>query len=166
MDKDQKADAKCDKKSDDACAALYDSFRKKYSLPDFEFMQKEFDIIDFETKFVLKEIREKIKDKFDISSKVIETLFQPEGDFSSFIETKRFENGVKDEYFIAYKRLRYLVREAQVLYFKNDDALDSEYIISSLKAWEDLKPVIIDLVERLKACWTDETSKDDVKYFG
>jgi len=166
MEKDQKSETKCDKKSDDACAVLYDSFEKKYSLPDFEFMQKEFDIVDFESKFVLKEIREKLKDKFDYSSKVIETLFQPEGDFSSFLETKRFENGVKDEYFTAYKRLRFLVREAQTLYFKNDDSLDSDYIKNSLKSWEELKPVLIDLMEKFKSCWTDEGLKDDVKYFG
>lgn len=166
MEKDQKSEIKCDKKSDDACAALYDSFKKKYSLPEFEFMQKEFDIVDFDTKFVLKEIREKLKDKFDYSSKIIETLFQPEGDFSSFLETKRFENGVKDEYFVAYKRLRFLVREAQTLYFRNDDSLDSEYIRDSLKSWTELKPVLIDLMEKFKSCWTDEGSKDDVKYFG
>jgi hypothetical protein len=151
---------------DNACEEEYNKFKKRYSLPDFEFMQKEFDIAEFETHFVLKEIREKIKDKFDYASKIIETLFQPEGDFSSFVETKHFENGVKDDYFIVYKKLRSLVREAQILSMRNEDELDAKYINDALKSWKEMKITIIDLLEKLKSCWTDVASKDDVKYFG
>ena len=165
MEKESK-ESKFEKKEDDSYTPLYDLLKKKYALPEFELVQREFDINEFETDFVLKEIREKMKDKFDYASKIIETLFQPEGDFSSFIETKHFENDMKDEYFSTYKRLRYLVREAQLLSIKNADTLDAEYIVRSAKEWNDLKKVLIVLLEKFKSCWTDKGTQDDVKYFG
>lgn len=144
----------------------YGELQEKYSLPSYADLQRDLDFDEIESNFILREIRDKIKDRFEYYSKLLEAVFQPEGDFSSYIETTKFTKEIRDEYFTCYKKLRYFIREAQILSVYNDDLKDADYIKKSYSLWLEEKQIIIDFLERLKSCWIDEETEDSVKYFG
>ncbi|MBN2881111.1 hypothetical protein JXM83_03590 [Candidatus Woesearchaeota archaeon] len=150
----------------DSIIEEYERLKSSYDLPEFHELDKALELDDLESPITLKDLRNKFHDRFSDCSKILETLFQPEGEFSSYIETKIFASDIKDDYFEAYKRLRYLVREAQLLSVHNDKDKDAEFVKQSHKTWQDLKPVIVDFLENLKNCWLNPAIQDNVKYFG
>lgn len=144
----------------------YGELKDRFSLPSFDDLQKDLELDEIDSPFVLRELRDKFKDRFEYFSKVFESTFQPEGDFSSYIETTKFTKDMRDEYFESYKKLRYFIREAQILSVLNEIEKDADFIRKSFELWQQEKKVILDLLERLKSCWVDEEIEDSVKYFG
>jgi len=145
---------------------IYKILQEKNNLPLYEDLQRELDFDELDSNFVLREIREKIKDRFESFSKLLESIFQPEGDFSSYIETTKFTKEIRDDYFTTYKKLRYFIREAQILSIHNEENKDIEFIKKSYSLWIEEKQTILDFLERLKSCWIDEETEDSIKYFG
>ena len=84
----------------------YQKLSKKYDLPSFDYLNKDFEIFTIEhEEFLLREIRRKINDKVELYVKFLDELLNPETSITNMHESKLFNEKERNEIFSLYKRL-------------------------------------------------------------
>ncbi|MFW6283554.1 MAG: hypothetical protein ACOC1P_05905 [Minisyncoccales bacterium] len=146
----------------------YKALQDKYGLAGFEELDKEFEINDITNgNIILREIRDRIIEKFDEYVKILEGIVQPDTNLVHMYEAKVFNDDEKNDIFNLYKRFLYLERfsiETQII---DGEEKMSEWINLAFKEWMELKPKILDIIIRLKESWThDDDIADTASYCG
>jgi hypothetical protein len=146
----------------------YDALMREYSLPDFEELDREFDIGKLETEsFALKEVRRKIAEKIEFFCKLLEEVLQPDTNISNLYESKYFNDNEKKEVFDAYKKVMRLHRETAELAIKNDEGEDAGFIKKIFVEMPALKNELLPIVVKLKQSWEKETEEGEkLRYLG
>jgi hypothetical protein len=149
---------------DDEYAAL----KKKYNLPDFDVLDREFEVsaID-EYTFLLRSMRVKIVEKIDASVKLFNELLHPDAGFAAYKEANVFTEADRDQMLVIYRKLMFYSRRSIELNFEDSDELNARFINDIMKEWPELRKSILFFVRRMKDSWQrDITKKDVVGYFG
>ena len=146
----------------------YETVQKKYQLPSFEDLNKNFEISDIEEEtFLLREIRKKIDDKVDTARCMLEEVLQPDTTLAGIYESRAFSDDEKGELFDLYRKLMKLHRQAFELLMKNDDVLDAAFICHVAHIWEKFKKDLSDKTQKLQKSWEkDIEDNEKVGYFG
>jgi hypothetical protein len=146
----------------------YAVLAEKYKLPDYNTLNKEFDIEDIgETDFFLNKIRAKIVDKIDSYLKVLEGFLQPDTTLSNLYESKYIDEDTKERVYQIFKTLMKFYRYSIEVALINDEAENANFIKSFYSAWISLKPELIELMKSLGKLWESESSiKEDLTYLG
>lgn len=146
----------------------YEELRKKYSLPDFESLNNEFEVSSIENKqFLLKEIRRRITERLEAYAKLLEALLQPDtASVSAMYECRFIEDDEKEKIYSIYKKLMIIDRNS-IMASIGDDKENSEFIKNSFEEWSKIKASIRPIVEKLKSTWeNDKDIKEELGYFG
>ena len=146
----------------------YEELKKKYSLPDFEELNKEFEIsiIEYED-FLLREIRKKIADKINTMCEFFEDLLSPDNTIANLYEYKAFNDAEREDVFRLYKRLKVLEKLSLELSLNHDEKKDAEFINEFFSSWESIKNKIIKIIRKMRDFWEKEsTKKENEEYFG
>lgn len=146
----------------------YEILRKKYSLPDFDSLNNEFEVFSIENKqFLLKEIRRKIIEKLDAYAKILESLLQPDtASLSAMHECRFIEDKEKEDIYKNYKRLMIIDRNSIISSLGNEKE-EAEFIKSSFEEWLRLKKDIGPIMKKIKSTWEKEADvKEELGYLG
>jgi|GEM_PF-6290464 len=118
----------------------YKALQQKYTLPDFDEIDKEFEIRKIDTNlFLIKEIRRVILQKLDFSVALIEPILNPSpSSLHSFVETKFFAKQNIEPMFDFYKKVwHWMHLGISVSYMQEKD--EAEWINDVWKAWPEIK---------------------------
>lgn len=160
-----------DKQSDlEKLKQKYQLFREKYSLPEFDVLNKEFQIekiSDFETDFLLKEIRICITEKFFSYLRFIESILTPtDAPMFIFAITKTIGISEKEKLISLYKLISKLDIEIIGLNLEYDEIKEAKSIIEYSSLWDKIKKELLEIVEVIKKNWDNKLEDSGKSYFG
>jgi hypothetical protein len=148
----------------------YSLFQKKYSLPSFEEMNKDFQIEKvtiLETDLLLKEIRVCITNKFFNYLRFLESLINPaNASMFVFAMAKSVLDKDKEKLIKLYKQLSRLevdFIELDLEYFENKEA---ESIKKYYQLWQEMKKELFSIVEIIKKNWDTNPEDNGKGYYG
>lgn len=155
----------------DALKQNYEILRKKYKLPSFDEINKEFDIEKLQEKesdFMLREIRRCIGDKIAAFLRFFEMLVNPQTApiFILYgLKSLAFEEKNKIEKI--YRELAMIEINLINLDIEENEKEEAEIIKTSLKKWNELKPSLKEVNSILRKIIQGKTEKTKEKsYFG
>ena len=147
----------------------YNVLKKKYSLPEFEMLNQEFDIeeISAESTLVLQKIRLRIYEKMDYYAKLFESILQPESSLADLYEAHYIEEDIKNSAYSLFKSLVHILRSSNLVAISNKEEDNAKFIKDSLQEWNSIKPEVQSHIKRLIGLWEKETDiREDLSYFG
>lgn len=150
-------------------AEKYNALKKKYSLPEFSDLNRDFDLEDIspDSDILLYRIRARIFEKIDIYSKMFESMLQPDSSLADMYEAHYISDNDKNDAYSVFKKLMQILRKSNMVSLDNSEEKNAEFIKESFSEWESLKPRIKSHIKRLLQVWNKETDiKDDLSYFG
>ena len=100
----------------------YDELKEKYSLPDFDELNNEFELSTIEhEEFLLRQIKKKIDDKINAMCEFLEDLLSPDNSIANIYEYKAFDDDERKKVFEFYKRLKVLEKLSLELSLNNNE---------------------------------------------
>ncbi len=144
----------------------YNVIKKKFSLPDYDKLNYEFEISSIEEEdFLLRQIRKKIVEKIHRFLDAIQPIVQPEAVVSDVQESEYFEENELRKVFDLYRQLKILDKKALELSADEDDEETAEFISYVFKIWPDMKKQMKEIAKKLQKAWEQEiVSKEETSY--
>ncbi len=148
----------------------YSVFKKKYSLPDFDELNKDFHIekiCEEETDFLLREIRRYLGEKITNYVKLIESILHPVNS-SVFIFSiiKALSEGEKEEFQKIYDDLAKIQIKLIKLDTKYSEKSEADFIRDFCYLWRKTKSKIYNLFSSIENNFGNNISVDSKGYFG
>ncbi len=147
----------------------FSEYQKKYSLPEFSELNKEFGIekSEFETDFFLKEIIKGIADKFQNYMRFLENLINPvNASMFAFSLVKIIDNEKKTKLNEAYKKIAEFEIKLIKLDLKSSEESEAEFIKNSYKTWKEIREEIYDVITLAEENWNSKQEENKKGYFG
>jgi len=147
----------------------YNKLKNNYNLPEFKDLDKEFGISSIENgKFLLRETINKIMERVDFFSELLECSLQPDtSSLRSMNESKFFEDKERRIFYILYKKLMVISRESTEVSLKREEKEEADFINKTFDEWKELKTDLLKFVEKVKDSWKKETDiKEELGYLG
>ena len=147
----------------------YNHLCKKYSLPKFEEIDKEFEISALESqRFLIKGILKRISETLEPYAESIGNLVHPDG--SSLItmhEVRFFSEDEKNEMYTLFKKFMKTGRHISELILANDEKEQAIFLSNFFSEWLAIKKNLRAYLGKMKECWENEsTIDDDLGYLG
>lgn len=148
----------------------YASLEKKYKLPDFEAMNKEFQIEranEHETDFLLREVRKIVAEKIFGYLRMVEALLNP-SNAQMFVFSMVKAMGTKERKSLeeVYKELAKGEVEVIKLDLEYSEKDEAEFIKKSFSTWNKTKKEILQVVEAVEKNWKNKSEGKTRGYFG
>ena len=147
----------------------YNKLCKKYKLPKFEEIDKEFEISSLENeRFLIRNTLRKIAEKLEIYSDAIGNLVHPDGSsLSSMYEVRFFSDDEKDGMYRMFKKLMKVNRDIAAIVLRADEKKEAEFLNDFFNGWLNMKEELIDYIWKMRDSWEKEsTIEEDLGYFG
>ncbi|MCL5018351.1 MAG: hypothetical protein M1416_01130 [Candidatus Pacearchaeota archaeon] len=148
----------------------YNLFRDKYNLPSFEELNKDFQIekvAEYETDFILKEVREVITGKFLNYLRFIESLINPtNGPMFMFAVIKTIGIGDKEKLSEIYKKIAKIDIDLIELDLEYSEKKEAEAIIRYHQIWQGIKKELLEIVDVIKNKWDSKEENGKGNYLG
>lgn len=150
----------------------YEKLSKKYNLPKYEDLDKEFELLYIshleEIKFPLRFIRRRITDKLSLFCNMLQNIIQPNpGSLISLEESKFFSDKDREKIIGLLKELMHIERQSLYLEISFDENEDVEFINNIFRRWDKIKKETLQFSEILKKKWKEEIKKEEKEqYFG
>jgi hypothetical protein len=148
----------------------YKKYQTKYSLPNFEDLNKFFEIervADHDTDFLLREIRKAITEKALAFVRFIELLINPTAaPFFMFTIIKNIQPSDKKLIEKIYEKLCGFEISAIKLDMCYNEKDESEFIKKSLKLWKENEDDLRELSKIIERAWKTSSNKKEKDYFG
>jgi hypothetical protein len=148
----------------------YQEFQGKYSLPNFEQLNQDFQIekiAESETDFLLREVRKYITDKFFNYLRFIESLINPTNS-PMFVFAIAKTLGVKDKEKLVeiYKKITKIEIDFIDLDLNYSEDKEADSIKNYFKLWNETKKELSEIVEVMKKNLDNKTEDNGKGYFG
>ena len=148
----------------------YAELQKKYSLPKFDDINKDFGverISECETDFLLREIRKFVAEKFTTYLRFIESLLNPVN-VPMFVFSVVKSLGVEEREKLtdAYKKIAKYEVELIALDMEFSEEAEAKFVLESYDAWQEVKKTILETIEVVKKNWDNKTKTNGKNYFG
>ena len=149
----------------------YQKIKEKYDLPDFEKMNQDFSVekaVDFETDYLIREIRRYVTDRIANYLRFVESLLHPSDvPFFIFLIIKTLKLEDMEKLREIYKKLSKTEVELIELDVKFDEEKEARFIKNSFEIWQDVKKDLLEIVETVKKNWDNKSEgSNKVGYFG
>ncbi|KHO46773.1 MAG: hypothetical protein QS98_C0001G0032 [archaeon GW2011_AR3] len=146
----------------------YALLEKKYRLPDYSFLQQNFDIDMIEPeRLTLREVRRKMHEKIEWIAKVLESWLQPDTNLQNLYEVGIFNEEDKKKVYLIYKELMSLHSSSLILEIQGNDELNAEFIRDFGDRWKILRTQVLKYFENVKIGWNKESQiEEKLGYFG
>jgi len=148
---------------------LYSKFQRKYFLPEFTELNKEFGIekADNDSEFFLKEIIKFIAEKFQNYMRFLENLINPaNASMFAFSLIKITDNGKRAKLSEAYKKISEFEIKLIKLDLKSSEVSEAEFIKESYKIWMEIKKELYDVIDFIEKNFNTKHEESKKGYFG
>jgi len=129
----------------------YGPLCKKYKLPSFDELNKEFEIEkiqEHETDYILREIRKAISEKMSAFLRFFETVLNPVmAPVFIIAALKNLENGEKQKIKEIYEAMVSVEIGTIELDVEYSEKKEAEFIIKASKKWKSIKPDILEIMK-------------------
>ncbi len=129
----------------------YGPLCKKYKLPGFDELNKEFEIEkiqEHETDYILREIRKAISEKMSAFLRFFETVLNPVmAPVFIIAALKNLENGEKQKIKEIYEAMVSVEIGTIELDVEYSEKKEAEFIIKASKKWKSIKPDILEIMK-------------------
>jgi len=141
---------------------------KKYKLPSFKELDEEFEISSIEKKeFLLREIRRKIAEKFELYAKLFESVLQLEPTLTTLNEINAFNEKEKENLYKIFRDLMVIDRLSIETSIDETDKKTADFIQDAWNEWKNLKKELLPIIQKLKKSWMEEKDiKEILRYVG
>lgn len=147
----------------------YSSLKKKYSLPEFDDLNRDFKIeklADFESDFLLREIRSQIGESIENFIRMLEALLNPVNvPMFLFPIIKSINADDKEKLIKIHKELGKLVISSIKLMNYSEEK-EAEFIKEAFKKWNNFKSDFVKIIEDVEKKAELKSSKKKNNYFG
>jgi len=148
----------------------YEELQKKYCLPDFNEMNKEFQIekvADCETDFLIREIRKFVAEKFSNYLRFIETILHPVN-APMFIFSIIKSIGADEKKELKKKKKKLAKYEVKIikLDMEFDEKKEAKFINDSYKTWQKIKEDFLKVINVIEKNWDNKLEVNGQGYFG
>lgn len=132
--------------------------REKHKLPEYQTLQKEFDIegIEADTPRITKEVAKKVFEHIDIVRKTVEGLLQPDASILLMQEAETLAESDHEMIADLARRLMRLDRRMLRAELTNTDEEYAEFIRQAATEWPEMKQEILPIVERMERGWLNK----------
>ncbi len=148
----------------------YKDIQKKHGLPDFEELNKDFQIekaAESETDFLIREIRKFVGDKMMNYLKFIESLLNPvNAPMFIFSITKLIDSEKKKKLSEIYNELMKKEIKFIELDLEFDEEKEAEFIRESHKSWQEVKRDFLKIIGNINKEWDNKSETNSKGYFG
>ncbi len=148
----------------------YEIFHKKYGLPEFSFMNENFEIENIdseETELFLKRMRKHITEKIFYILRTLEVFLNAQNaPMYMFNIIKSMTSTEKEHITELYKRLAKYEIEAFGLEAKYDEKKEAEFIKKFSIDWKDASEDLIQIYEFMKEGYNKQGKKENKSYLG
>lgn len=146
----------------------YAQLKKKYSLPDWADLDREFELYTIEgEQQLLRNVCKKAAEKLEFYGKLFEDLIQPENSLAALHEASHLTEPEKQEVFEIYRRLLFLHRHYVQAELGLTDADFGRFLKVLMKEWAALKRRMAAILKRQIATWeAAHPRKNHLSYFG
>ena len=152
----------------DGVKQVYEEFKKRYNLPEFDVVDFELEISSLDgDKFLLRIIRNKIRLRLENYCNTIEDLLTPDTSLPLLHECSYLSEMDKKRLFKLFKKMMYLQRAAEVLEVDKNNEEDAKYINGYFKKLDYMKKSMKRITIKRMDSWKKELSpyiKEE--YFG
>ncbi len=147
----------------------YEAARKKYNLPTFDQLDKDFDLAGIEHEDnVLREVRHRIQDRLEFAASILDTICQPDpNNVKSMLESGFFGDADKTKAFALIKEVMVHWRQLTEATLLNEEKSDAELIKLVHADWDRLRSGLLPLIRTMKSSWKEaESRNEDLGYLG
>ena len=148
----------------------YKKIQKKHDLPGFDELNRDFcieKISDFETDFLLREVRKIMSDRFSNYMRFIEAILNPINvPMFVFSIVKSLSIEEKDKLTEVYKKLAEIEVELIGVDIEYVEKKEAEFIKQSFLVWQKIKKDILEIVGVIKRNWGNKFETNSKGYFG
>lgn len=162
-DKEHVENVKADGEDLEKLKEEYEEARKKYNLPSFEEIDKEFELRKLESGgFIIKDVRRIIVNKLQSFADWLTPILNPHPEsLHSAIETKIFEKQEISDMLAFYKRLGHLIHMSLIASLKTEQD-EINFIKDILLEYPEMKIKILGYVEKIAEGWA--RNEEDKNY--
>jgi len=145
----------------------YDTLKKKFNLPSYEELDKDFELLYmreiFEIKRALVFVRRRMCDKIANICNVIQNIIQPNPSYPISIEESSFfaKDEKQNELIDLLKDLMFYERFSNSLDIFSTDEEEAEFIKEVYSKWNEVKPRIKEIANKMAKGW--KAKKEDKK---
>ena len=125
----------------------YAEIEKKFRLPAFDVLNKDFDID------LLKEVAKKIFERLELFKKILETCMQPDVSLLSMQEAEFLTDSDHELIADILRRLMKLDRALLIGELENDDALYSIFVKDAAAEWPKIKKELNPVLQHMLNGW-------------
>ncbi len=148
--------------------AEYEKLRKKYNLPDFEVLNKEFELVDMEKKEnVPRALRRRLREKLIFFCRIVEGIIYPtERSPLATYESSFFDDFTKLQLSKIHRMMMVFDRKGLCLDVEDSEEKNMGYILDLLKEWPGLKRELLKTVVLMERSWQNHIEEKAQGYFG
>ena len=149
---------------------VYESYRKKYSLPSFQNLNQDFDIEEIaceETDFIIRKIRRKVSDKISSILRMAEFFIKP-SEIPLFL-IKIVKNFTQEEKEILSKIYEKVGKfEISIFELENNysEQAEAKFIKDFSDAYQEMKPDLLEIGKIMKKNYNSGYKNSEKSYFG
>ena len=163
-----------DKCKDESCLENlkkdYKKLQEKHNLPDFDDMNRDFQIekiAEIETDYLIREVRKCITDKFSNYLRFIETILQPINvPLFVFSVIKSIGVDEKNKLSEIYKELAKFEVRVIRLDVNLSEEKEADFVNDSYKLWQEIKKDVLDILDIIEKNWDNKVEINNKGYFG
>lgn len=146
----------------------YEELRKKFDLPEFSKINKDFEISLIDKKpLFLRNVRRKVNEKIIFFCRIIEGVLFPNGaNFIAATENKVFSDDEKNEILKIYRELMVFERKSLSLDVDNIEEENVKFINEVFNKWPKFKKPLKDFVKKMESAWSREDPATTEAFFG
>ena len=148
----------------------YLEIQEKFGLPDFDELNREFQIEKIcveETDYLIREIRKFLADKFSNYMRFVEALLNPSNSpLFVFSIVKSFRANDKKDLQEIYKKFAKIEIDLVEIDLDFSEEKEAEFIKENYKVWKSIRKSLLEIVETVKKNWDNKFEDNAKGYFG
>lgn len=146
----------------------YQKLKQKYkNLPDFKWLEENFNLKLEEDQPLLEQIREQVEKKIIGIRDLIEPIIGASETYSSWFERKMVTDREKEELFKIYRKLQIVYWRLNKVGLGSPEKDYAELFASVKELWNDLKPTLTSIFDKIMISWEKYNKKDiETSYHG
>lgn len=146
----------------------YKNISSKYNLPEFNDLNKDFEISTLENKaFVLSAVRKRMNEKLIFFCKILENILYPtiQNPVTNY-ESSFFDEEIRKNLVKVHKQLLIFDRHSLSIDVNPNEQEDVDFINNLSKEWSYFKKELKKVVEIMQDSWKKENKEQGEGYFG
>ncbi|MFW6283282.1 MAG: hypothetical protein ACOC1P_04495 [Minisyncoccales bacterium] len=146
----------------------YEELQKKYTLPAYEELNKDFEIYSISKEDdLIRELLKKIRDVIDFYIDLLEGIIQPDSTYYVLKEANAIDSQTRNQVNTTYAKLLYINRENIEIHLDYNEKKATEFILKTHNEWQEIKKELMPIIKTIKESWAhNKETKNEGGYFG